>query len=143
MVDDHAHEFDFWIGEWDVFDPAGAHLGVNSVQPLFGTGALAEHWRSDSGIEGHSLNCFDQERHCWHQTWVDSGGDMLQLDGGLRADGAMVMEGLSGGELQRITWSQDGDDVRQVWETSADEGATWTVAFNGLYRRAAPPGGAP
>jgi len=143
MGDDHAHEFDFWIGEWDVFGPAGAHLGVNSIRPLFGTGTLAEHWRSDSGIEGHSLNCFDQERHRWHQTWVDSGGDMLLLDGGLSDDGAMVMEGLSGGERQRITWSQEGDDVRQVWETSADGGETWTVAFSGLYRRAAAPGGAP
>src|SRR5689334_8335371 len=103
MGDDHAHEFDFWIGEWDVFGPAGRHLGVNSITPLFGTGALAEHWRSDTGIEGRSLNCFDHERHCWHQTWVDSGGDMLQLDGGLDAAGSMVMEGVSGGDRQRIT----------------------------------------
>jgi len=143
MGHDHAHEFDFWIGEWDVFGPEGKHLGVNSVRPLFGTGTLAEHWRSDSGIEGHSLNCFDQERHCWHQTWVDSGGDVLLLDGGLDDTGSMVMQGVSGGERQRITWSRDGDEVRQVWETSADDGATWTLAFDGRYTpSAAPPGDA-
>ena len=143
MGHDHAHEFDFWIGEWDVFGPEGKHLGVNSVRPLFGTGTLAEHWRSDSGIEGHSLNCFDQERHCWHQTWVDSGGDVLLLDGGLDDTGSMVMQGVSGGERQRITWSRDGDEVRQVWETSADDGATWTLAFDGRYTPSpAPPGDA-
>ena len=47
----------------------------------------------------------------------------------------MVMEGLSGGERQRITWSQEGDDVRQVWETSADDGQAWTLAFDGRYTR--------
>ena len=138
-----AHEFDFWIGEWDVFGPAGDHLGVNSVRPLFDTGALAEHWRSDSGIEGHSLNCFDQERHCWHQTWVDSSGEMLQLDGGLRDDGAMVLEGQApNGEdptavdRQRITWTRvsdsDGAEVRQLGvlerrRRDLDRGVRWAV----------------
>ena len=135
MGDDHAHEFDFWIGEWDVYGPGGAHLGVNSITPLFGTGALAEHWRSDSGIEGHSLNCFDQERHCWHQTWIDSTGGILLLDGGVH-DGAMVLEGIDADARQRITWTRDGDGVRQLWETSKDDGETWETAFDGRYRRA-------
>ena len=32
----------------------------------------------------------------------------------------------------------DGADrtVRQLWEKSVDDGATWTVAFDGLYTRA-------
>ena len=38
-------------------------------------------------------------------------------------------------DVQRITWTQEGDEVRQVWETSTDDGATWTVAFDGRYRR--------
>ena len=53
----------------------------------------------------------------------------------------MVMEGRAPGEdpavleRQRITWTPEGDEVRQVWETSADDGQTWTTAFDGLYRR--------
>ena len=43
----------------------------------------------------------------------------------------MVMEGLPRTREQRITWSQEGDDVRQVWETSADDGQAWTLAFDG------------
>jgi len=27
--------------------------------------------------------------------------------------------------------------VRQLWETSNDDGKTWAVSFDGLYRRAA------
>jgi hypothetical protein len=32
-----------------------------------------------------------------------------------------------------------GEGVRQLWETSTDDGKTWTVAFDGIYRRAATP----
>jgi hypothetical protein len=59
------------------------------------------------------------------------------------ANGAMVLEGrhepdpktgLVGRE--RITWTANADgSVRQLWESSKDDGATWSVAFDGLYRR--------
>lgn len=57
-------------------------------------------------------------------------------------NGAMVLEGKTFGQqgeaAQRIRWSVvDGnpDRVRQLWETSADGGVSWTVAFDGLYVR--------
>ena len=132
-VDPHA--FDFWIGEWDVHDPEGRPVGHNSVTPLYGTGALAEHWHGNGGVEGHSLNAWDPERGCWHQTWVDSSGSVLLLDGGVH-DGAMVLEGIDADTRQRITWSVEADGVRQHWESSKDDGETWTTAFDGRYRRA-------
>jgi hypothetical protein len=37
----------------------------------------------------------------------------------------------------RVTWTPNADgSVRQLWEKSADGGATWTTAFDGLYTRA-------
>jgi len=130
-----AHAFDFWLGEWEVFDAEGGHVGRNSVTAPYDTGALAEHWRGDSGVEGRSLNSWDPERGCWHQTWIDSSGGMLLLDGGLR-DGAMVLTGVTADAQHRITWTNDGDGVRQLWETSTDDGVTWSVAFDGRYSRA-------
>ncbi len=139
-----AHDFDFWIGEWDVFGPQGRQLGTNSITKLFGdpdNGMLHEHWHGNGGVVGRSINAYDAARGCWHQTWMDSGGGVLLLDGDLR-DGAMVMEGRAPRDddptqvgVQRITWTREGDGVRQVWETSTDEGATWTVAFDGRYAR--------
>jgi hypothetical protein len=131
-----AHAFDFWIGEWAVHGPDGTRVGTNSVQPLFGTGMLSEHWRGRGGVEGRSLNGWDAERACWHQTWVDSTGTVLLLDGGVTSDGAMVLEGIADDERQRITWTREGPDVRQHWESSADDGATWKTVFDGRYRRA-------
>jgi hypothetical protein len=55
----------------------------------------------------------------------------------------MVLEGEAPGEdgrpeRQRITWTPGagGAEVRQLWEVSADDGATWRVAFDGRCRRA-------
>lgn len=139
---DADHDFDFWIGEWEVFGPLGKQVGRNSITPLFGTGALAEHWHGAGGFEGHSLNAYDVVRGCWHQTWVDSSGGFLLLDGGL-VDGAMLMQGLAPGadtsdaQRQRITWTPEEGGVRQHWETSEADGDSWTTVFDGHYRRPA------
>jgi len=51
----------------------------------------------------------------------------------------MVLEGHRPGEdgaevMHRITWEPlEGGDVRQTWDTSTDEGQTWSTQFNGLY----------
>ena len=37
----------------------------------------------------------------------------------------------------RITWTPGADgSVRQLWESSADGGTTWSVVFDGRYVRA-------
>ena len=134
------HGFDFWIGEWSVVGAEGRALGTSSITPLFATGALAEHWRGEGGFEGRSLNCYDAGRSRWHQTWVDSTGGLLLLEGGLVHD-AMVLEGSAPGEHpavavpQRITWSPEPGGVRQHWESCAD-GARWVTEFDGHYRPA-------
>ena len=110
-------------------------VGRNSITAPFDTGAVAEHWRGAGGVVGHSLSAWDAGRGCWHQTWVDSTGEVLLLDGGPRGD-AMVLEGIDADARQRITWTVEGDGVRQLWETSTDDGESWTTAFDGRYARA-------
>ena len=144
------HDFDFWIGDWDVFGPLGKQVGRNTITSMFANGMLHEHWHGNGGVEGRSVNAYDEARGCWHQTWMDSTGGVLLLDGGLQ-DGAMVLVGRAPSgddptvvDTQRITWTQESDaegaEVRQVWESSSDDGATWTVAFDGRYRRRPPAG---
>lgn len=135
------HDFDFWIGEWEVFAPDGRQVGASSITPLFGTGAIAEHWRGGGGVEGRSLNAYDRADGRWHQTWLDSSGGVLFLAGSL-VDGAMVLHGLAPGDdpavsqPQRITWTPGPNGVRQHWETRlADgDGELWTTVFDGHYR---------
>lgn len=133
-------QFDFWLGEWTV-EARGQARGVNRITRLHGDCGLREEYATlDGRYSGTSLNLWDAARGVWHQTWADSQGLLLTLEGGLR-DGRMVLEGeLTGADgrpsRQRITWTPNPDGtVRQLWEASADGGATWSTAFDGLYRR--------
>ena len=136
-------EFDFWIGAWDVFDPSGTRVGRNTISAVLDGCALHEQWKGVSGRRGTSLNTYAPGQGQWHQTWVDSAGTLLLLDGGIR-DGAMVLEGrtppgedAASAVRHRISWSVvngDPDRVRQHWETSPD-GTAWQTAFDGLYLR--------
>jgi hypothetical protein len=128
-------QFDFWIGEWSVTGAAGQHAGDNTIKAVAGTCALSESWRGAKGGEGFSYSAYDSLRKTWHQTWVDKDGLVLLLDGGLQ-DGKMVLSGMTGTTLNRVSWEPRKDGtVRQLWETSADQGKTWQTAFDGLYRR--------
>ena len=132
-------QFDFWLGEWSVTTPDGKHAGENSITRAHGC-VLREEWRGAGGFTGSSLNIYDAATRRWHQTWVDNSGTLLLLDGRFE-DGAMRMTGSSPGSdgkpvQQRITWTPlDEKTVRQLWEQSADGGRTWTVAFDGKYRK--------
>ena len=137
-ADDAHHQFDFWVGTWEVTNAQGNVLGTNEISSILGGCVLLEEWQSSGPYSGKSLNIYDAATDKWHQTWVDSGGLLLELDGKL-VDGSMVMKGRRPGQdgtevLHRITWEplEDGD-VRQTWDTSADEGQTWATQFDGRY----------
>jgi hypothetical protein len=139
-----AHQFDFWIGQWDVFGPAGRQVGSNVIETVCGGSVLRESWAGQGGVFGTSVNSWDPHRRRWHQTWMDSTGTTLLLDGEWR-DTAMVLEGDAPNEADpsqsqrhRISWTPSGDglEVRQYWQVSDDDGETWSVAFDGRYRRA-------
>lgn len=139
-------QFDFWLGEWEVFGKAGKPVGRSRIEAVLGGCALAEHWSSGSGPanDGTSLNLYNAQTGHWEQFWVDAQGGRLSLSGGL-AGAAMQLAGVQSkpdpatgiAQRERITWTPNPDgSVRQLWESSKDEGKTWTVAFDGLYRRA-------
>jgi hypothetical protein len=132
------HQFDFWIGDWDVADPNGKPVGRNRIAAVQKGCALTEQWEGKGGVTGTSLNAWDAERKRWHQTWIDSTGGLLLLEGGL-VEGKMVLAGIANDAAgkparQRITWQKLSDGrVRQTWESSVDGGATWTSVFDGYY----------
>jgi hypothetical protein len=137
-------QFDFWLGEWEVRGPAGKVAGTNRITRAFGDCVLHEQYDTGRGYSGSSFNIYDAGRGRWHQTWVDSSGLLLQLDGGL-IDGRMVMEGETVGTdgartRHRISWTPNADGtVRQLWESTNASGE-WTVNFDGKYTRLAAPG---
>lgn len=136
---DEQRAFDFWVGEWNVYRPQGELAGTNSIRREYGGCVLHERYETSHGYSGESLNIYDAPRKVWHQTWVDSSGLLLVLEGTLR-EGKMVLEGdVVGADgtvtRHRVTWTPNADGtVRQLWETAAPSGA-WTTAFDGKYIR--------
>jgi hypothetical protein len=137
--DTRSHQFDFWIGEWEVYS-GEALAGHNSIEPIVDGCVLQETWRGSSGSAGTSFNFFNPEKGKWQQFWVWRNGTTLELEGGY-SEGKMILQGESrdqeGKPIQnRITWHDNADgSVRQHWEISQDSGETWATAFDGLYRK--------
>lgn len=133
-------QFDFWLGDWNVTTPDGKLVGHERVEKRYGDCVLADEFTGVQSGTGGSFNIYDRHRKVWHQTWVDSWGLLLQLDGGLK-DGRMVLSGEHVNKegkkvLDRMTWTPEKGAVHQLWESSADGGKTWKVEFDVVYHKA-------
>ena len=136
-------QFDFWIGDWEVRDPAGELQGTNRVEKILGGCVLMENWTGESGSHGKSFNTYSAAHGEWRQFWVADAGYILELAGGLDADGRMVLTGDSPsqkdpGETVRheIAWTpQEDGTVRQHWRASEDGGGSWRDVFVGIYKK--------
>jgi hypothetical protein len=132
-------QFDFWIGDWDVYDARGERIGANRIESIENGCGIQENWTDRRGPTGRSINVFRAESKTWTQLWTASWGGVLLLEGRYE-NGVMVLTGDAIGrdgavERQRTSWSRTEDGVRQLAERSRDGGRTWTVAFDGRYVR--------
>ena len=134
------HDFDFWLGEWNVYKYGTDTLvGQSKIEPIIDSLGIRETYHAaGSKYHGTSLNKYNPLLKTWEQFWVDNGGLSLHIKGGFEGN-KMVMEGVSyypkGKVHERISWHNLSDGtVRQVWEQSRDEGKTWKKVFDGLYK---------
>ena len=134
-----SRQFDFWIGEW-VVTARGNPAGESRITRILDGCVILEEWTGRRGLIGKSFDFFDASLGKWRQVWVDNKGNSLFLTGGIQG-GSMVLEGSSVNQgqqvLNRITWTPNDSThtVLQTWETSKDEGSTWTTLFSGLYSK--------
>jgi hypothetical protein len=136
-------DFDFWLGDWDVHVANGTLAGTNSITREERGCVLIEHWTNSNGGTGMSINYLDKISNEWVQVWNAEGGSQINVRGGL-TDAGMAMEGtlhtVSNGTTVpfRALWTLLPDGrVRQYFEQSNDDGATWVPWFEGFYTRQA------
>lgn len=135
------HDFDFWIGEWDVAIANGTPAGTNSIQPAERGCVLIENWKNTAGGTGMSINYLDKSTDEWVQIWNAEGGSQINIRGGLTDEG-MRLEGYlhtvgTGTTVPfRALWTPLPDGrVRQFFEQSNDGGKSWVTWFEGFYTR--------
>ncbi|MEO8133531.1 MAG: tetratricopeptide repeat protein [Betaproteobacteria bacterium] len=133
-------QFDFWVGDWEVQDPAGRVVGKNKVT-LDQEGCLiVENWTSAQGGQtGSSFNYYDVRDKKWHQLYIDNSGNAgaFPAMAGEFKDGKMVLvtdEKVT--PVSRWTWYVvEPGRVRQMAEQSNDSQKTWQVTWDSYYVR--------
>lgn len=144
-----SRQFDFWVGQWNLFWPAeqtGGPVGAtasgsNRVEKLFGHCAVEENFATDDGsFVGRSLSVYNHQDGKWQQTWVDNMGSYLLVTG--KFDGTRM-------ELRTEKTERDDETVlnrmifRDIfhdsllweWQGSRDGGVTWNNLWTITYQR--------
>jgi len=132
-------QFDFWLGDWDVFETDSSMSARAHVELIAGSCAVHELYEQNDGLIGDSILSFDPVRKVWQQTWVTNGGTLMVLSGAFK-DGAVTLEGeyhsSTGKNLpHRITWKVESSGVRESAVMSKDAGKTWEPAFDVLFKK--------
>lgn len=138
----HVREFDFWIGDWDVYPTGGNQIvGSSKIEMEAGGCFILENWTAIGYPNtGKSMNFVDPATDKWKQVWVGSGGAVTEYVNGVYKDSVMEFESSStnaqGNTKIRFRFFNQGpDQVRQFQESSADEGKTWNVNYDLTYVR--------
>lgn len=146
MHSERHRDFDFWIGEWEVYgnlEKEGPLFGRNNITQTQGGCLIMENWQSATGGTGTSMNFYDGLKQQWVQRWVDPSGTTIDYSGGLDIQGRMRLVGKIHYLNQenpirdfRGTWTQlENGVVEQFFEESIDQGESWYPWFKGYYFR--------
>ena len=140
-------QFDFWVGDWEVFTTNGKKAGNSKISILLDSCVILEEWTSATSQQGliysgKSFNMYNVATKQWQQTWVDNTGNTTEFLRGVGSDGKIVyyadkvMDPKGKNFMRRLTFTKlTNDKVRQFGERSNDEGKTWTVEYDLEYRR--------
>jgi hypothetical protein len=123
------HQFDFWVGDWDVFD-VGSSIPVAHarIDPILDGCVLREDYQGSDGHKGQSCTIYDAARKVWHQSWVTNRGELLEIEGKIE-NGETILSGRD---------RAAGSPVRGTWKPqNGDGGNTWKPWFDLVFRRKA------
>ena len=140
-------QFDFWIGEWEVFAKNGNKAGDSKVTLILDSCVILEEWTSASIVQGiryagKSFNTWNAVTKQWQQTWVDNAGSTTEyLKGKFEKNKLVFLTGPfrfkpDSTAIRRLTFYHLGENrVRQLGEISKDEGKAWATEYDLEYRR--------
>ena len=123
------HQLDFWLGDWDTFEPEGAPGDSQArahVDSILDGCVVHELYEQADGLTGDSFLSYDSITKKWQQTWVTNFGAYMFLTGTF-SDGVLTLEGTSHTKSRnlphRITWTVEKGGVRETGMMSTDAGS--------------------
>ena len=138
-----AHsQFDFWLGEWTVYNTDGKQVGTNLItkEDQYGNCVMREQWKSAGVSRGTSYNYYNLADKTWNQVWIDNSGFSLTLKGsyinGKMTLKSKLLEGKKGTYYNRIPWQLNEDkSVTQTWDILNEQDEITQQAFKGIYKK--------
>jgi hypothetical protein len=134
-------QFDFTLGNWnaEVIEPGRSPEVQSTITKDLSGCLIEERLTGRNGYEAIVFTSVRRRLGIWVKTFVDNRGTSVFLKG-RETNGEMVLLGtapVQGGSKQvRVTWSdKTADRFVQLWETTADGGATWRRLLKVRYTR--------
>lgn len=134
-------QFDFWVGNWNVYNDKGALIGVNNIVKMTNACTIQENWTSKtSKSKGTSYNYFNKIDNSWNQVWIDNSGFSLILKGkfekGKMILNSEIIKSKKGSYRNQIIWEKKKDNsVVQIWNYINENGKVIKEVFKGLYKK--------
>jgi hypothetical protein len=138
-------QFDFWVGEWtctgEMIAPDGKKTkteGQNTIKRTFDGHVVEESFRMGE-FKGTSVSVYNPKSKLWQQTWVDNQGSYIALSGEYK-DGKMILTTLPRPKAPKTASRMIFHDIKPNsftwdWESTADGGKTWKLAWRLNYVR--------
>jgi hypothetical protein len=138
-----SRRLDFWLGDWTVAYPGMSATSNSNVHLSLDKCLVVESWVGGKGHTGENMFAYSADDKSWHGMFADNEGRVHVFEGTV-AQGSAEFTGPSRGPngeavFNRIKIVRRSDNhVQQSWEKSKDNGATWTMEFQGDYTRKQP-----
>ncbi len=134
-------QFDFWAGSWELYS-ADTITGSNTIYKVMDGCAVQENFESkNKGYSGKSWSMYNPQMKLWQQTWIDNQGAFIYLTGKFE-NGVMTLKTesrkLPNGKEQvfrMVFHNITKDSFDWEWESTVDNGATWTSGWHIHYKR--------
>ena len=135
------YQFDFWIGNWNVFNSEGKLIGENHIKSMPNACAIQENWTSTNGNSlGTSYSYYDISDKKWHQLWIDNKGFVLETNGSYKNNEMILTSEVVQNQKQpyynKIIWKKNNNgSVTQIWQYLSPDHKLIKEAFKGIYKR--------